>query len=47
MVYAYAHIHGLPITMFRFFTVCGPGAAFQHALYKFVDATLMGMIDRL
>lgn len=42
MAHAYAHIHGLPITMFRFFTVYGPWGRPDMALYKFVDATLHG-----
>ena len=42
MAHAYAHIHGLPITMFRFFTVYGPWGRPDMALYKFVDATLAG-----
>jgi UDP-glucuronate 4-epimerase len=42
MAHAYAHIHGLPITMFRFFTVYGPWGRPDMALYKFVDATLEG-----
>jgi len=42
MAHAYAHIHGLPITMFRFFTVYGPWGRPDMALYKFVDATLNG-----
>lgn len=42
MAHAYAHIHGLPITMFRFFTVYGPWGRPDMALYKFVDATLQG-----
>jgi len=40
MAHAYAHIHGLPITMFRFFTVYGPWGRPDMALYKFVEATL-------
>lgn len=42
MAHAYAHIHDLPITMFRFFTVYGPWGRPDMALYKFVDATLDG-----
>lgn len=42
MAHAYAHIHNLPITMFRFFTVYGPWGRPDMALYKFVDATLEG-----
>lgn len=42
MSHAYAHIHGLPTTMFRFFTVYGPWGRPDLALYKFVDAILDG-----
>jgi UDP-glucuronate 4-epimerase len=42
MAHAYAHIHGLPITMFRFFTVYGPWGRPDMALFKFVEATLQG-----
>ncbi|MDN5787106.1 GDP-mannose 4,6-dehydratase [Pseudorhodobacter sp.] len=42
MSHAYAHIHGLPVTMFRFFTVYGPWGRPDMALYKFVEATLKG-----
>lgn len=40
MGHSYAHIHGLPTTMFRFFTVYGPWGRPDLALYKFVDAIL-------
>ena len=42
MAHAYAHIHDLPTTMFRFFTVYGPWGRPDLALYKFVDAILDG-----
>jgi UDP-glucuronate 4-epimerase len=42
MGHAYAHIHNLPTTMFRFFTVYGPWGRPDLALYKFVDAILDG-----
>ncbi|WP_354544809.1 NAD-dependent epimerase/dehydratase family protein [Roseovarius sp. MBR-78] len=42
MAHAWAHIHDLPITMFRFFTVYGPWGRPDLALYKFVDAILDG-----
>lgn len=42
MAHAWAHIHGLPVTMFRFFTVYGPWGRPDLALYKFVDAILDG-----
>ena len=42
MAHAYAHIHELPTTLFRFFTVYGPWGRPDLALYKFVDAILDG-----
>ncbi|MEM9975513.1 MAG: NAD-dependent epimerase/dehydratase family protein, partial [Pseudomonadota bacterium] len=42
MAHSYAHLHGLPITMFRFFTVYGPWGRPDLALFKFVDAILEG-----
>jgi UDP-glucuronate 4-epimerase len=42
MAHAYSHIHDLPTTMFRFFTVYGPWGRPDLALYKFVDAILEG-----
>lgn len=42
MGHAYAHLWGLPVTMFRFFTVYGPWGRPDMALYKFVDAILAG-----
>lgn len=42
MAHAWAHVHGLPVTMFRFFTVYGPWGRPDLALYKFVDAMLDG-----
>jgi UDP-glucuronate 4-epimerase len=42
MSHAYAHLHDLPVTMFRFFTVYGPWGRPDMALYKFVDAILAG-----
>ena len=42
MAHAYAHIHGLPITMFRFFTVYGPWGRPDMALFKFTKAMLAG-----
>lgn len=42
MAHAYAHLWGLPTTMFRFFTVYGPWGRPDLALYKFVDAILAG-----
>jgi len=40
MAHAYAHLWGLPTTMFRFFTVYGPWGRPDMALFKFVEATL-------
>ncbi len=42
MAHAYAHIHDLPTTMFRFFTVYGPWGRSDVAYYKFIDAILEG-----
>ena len=42
MAHAWAHIHGLPITMFRLFTVYGPWGRPDMALYKFTRAILQG-----
>jgi UDP-glucuronate 4-epimerase len=42
MAHAYAHLWGLPTTMFRFFTVYGTWGRPDLALYKFVDAILDG-----
>ena len=40
MGHAWAHIHDLPITMFRFFTVYGPWGRPDMALFKFTKAIL-------
>ena len=40
MGHSYAHIYGLPVTMFRFFTVYGPWGRPDMALFKFTDAIL-------
>ncbi len=42
MGHSYAHLWGLPVTMFRFFTVYGPWGRPDMALYKFVEAILDG-----
>lgn len=42
MAHAWAHIHGMPITMFRFFTVYGPWGRPDMALFKFTKAILDG-----
>lgn len=38
MAHSYSHIHGLPTTMFRFFTVYGPWGRPDMALFKFTRA---------
>lgn len=40
MAHSYAHLHDLPITMFRFFTVYGPWGRPDMALFKFTKAIL-------
>ena len=40
MGHAWAHIHGLPVTMFRFFTVYGPWGRPDMAYFKFARAIL-------
>ncbi|MEM6324891.1 MAG: NAD-dependent epimerase/dehydratase family protein [Pseudomonadota bacterium] len=42
MAHAYAHLHDLPVTMFRFFTVYGAWGRPDLAYFKFVDAILNG-----
>ena len=42
MGHSYAHLHALPTTMFRFFSVYGPWGRPDLALFKFVDAILDG-----
>lgn len=42
MAHSYAHLFGLPITMFRFFTVYGPWGRPDMALFKFTSAILKG-----
>ncbi|GGA82336.1 hypothetical protein GCM10011385_40700 [Nitratireductor aestuarii] len=42
MAHAYAHLHGLHTTMFRFFTVYGPWGRPDMALFRFTDAILDG-----
>ncbi len=42
MAHAYAHLYGLPTTMFRFFTVYGPWGRPDMALFKFTKAILRG-----
>lgn len=42
MGHSWAHIHGIPITMFRFFTVYGPWGRPDMALFKFTKGILEG-----
>lgn len=42
MAHSYAHIYGIPITMFRFFTVYGPWGRPDMALFKFTKNILEG-----
>ncbi len=42
MAHVYAHLHGLPMTMFRFFTVYGPWGRPDMAPWKFVAAAFEG-----
>lgn len=42
MAHAYAHLHDLPTTLFRFFTVYGPWGRPDLAFFKFADAILDG-----
>ena len=42
MGHAWAHIHGLPVTMFRFFTVYGPWGRPDMALFRFTRGILEG-----
>ena len=42
MAHSYAHLYGLPITMFRFFTVYGPWGRPDMAYFKFTRAILKG-----
>lgn len=42
MAHSYAHLYGMPVTMFRFFTVYGPWGRPDMALFKFTRAILQG-----
>ena len=42
MAHSYAHLYGLPITMFRFFTVYGPWGRPDMAPHLFTSAILAG-----
>ena len=43
MAHSYAHLYGLPITMFRFFTVYGPWGRPDMALFTFLQRILAGV----
>ena len=43
MSHSYAHLHKLPVTCFRFFTVYGPWGRPDMALFKFVSAIEQGL----
>ena len=42
MAHSYAHIHGLPVTGLRFFTVYGPWGRPDMALFKFANLIVKG-----
>jgi UDP-glucuronate 4-epimerase len=42
MAHSYAHLYGLPVTLFRFFTVYGPWGRPDMAPFKFTRAILQG-----
>ncbi len=42
MAHSYAHLHGLPTTMFRFFSVYGPWGRPDMALFKFTKGIIEG-----
>ncbi len=42
MAHSYAHLYGVPTTLFRFFTVYGPWGRPDMALFKFVSAIREG-----
>ncbi|MEM6371403.1 MAG: SDR family NAD(P)-dependent oxidoreductase [Pseudomonadota bacterium] len=42
MAHSYAHLYGIPVTMFRFFTVYGPWGRPDMAHFKFTRAILEG-----
>ena len=43
MAHSYAHLFGLPVTAFRFFTVYGPWGRPDMALFKFTENILKGL----
>ena len=42
MAHSYAHLYGVPTTLFRFFTVYGPWGRPDMALFRFTKAILQG-----
>lgn len=42
IAHAYSHLHGIPTTGLRFFTVYGPWGRPDMAVFKFVDAIMAG-----
>nr|WP_298898287.1 SDR family NAD(P)-dependent oxidoreductase [uncultured Altererythrobacter sp.] len=44
MAHSYAHLHGIPTTMFRFFTVYGPWGRPDMAPFKFTKGVLEGAV---
>jgi UDP-glucuronate 4-epimerase len=42
IAYTYSHLHGLPLTGLRFFTVYGPWGRPDMAIYLFTDAIIAG-----
>ena len=42
MAHSYSHLYGIPITMFRFFTVYGPWGRPDMALFKFTKSIING-----
>lgn len=42
MGHSYAHLHGVPTTLFRFLTVYRPWGGPDMALFKFTEAILSG-----
>lgn len=47
MAHSYAHLHKIPTTLFRFFTVYGSWGRPDMALFKFTEAALAGEAIRL
>lgn len=47
MAHSYAYLHGIPTTLFRFFTVYGSWGRPDMAIFKFAEAALTGEAIRL